>query len=140
MPLSYSISEFTKACGGELLQHKHDEPVEYLLTDSRKLTFSKSTAFFALETSRNDGHNFISELYQKGVRNFVVEKQIEQASFPEATFKVVENAIVELQRTAKEHRKSFNIPTIGITGSNGKTIVKEWLSEMLGFQQTLFFC
>ena len=106
-----------------------------LLTDSRFVSQPQQSIFFAIKGERHDGHIFIEELYQKGVREFVVEKKAAPADlvsrFPEGKFWMVENGIKALQNLAAAHRKKFNIPVIGITGSNGKTIVKEWLSTLL---------
>ncbi len=87
--------------------------------------------FFAIAGDRRDGHQFISELYKKGVRSFVVSQQVEISKFPEANFINVANTLEALQMLAASHRRKFSIPVIGITGSNGKTIVKEWLYQLL---------
>jgi alanine racemase len=112
-----------------------------LLTDSRFVSQPQQSIFFAIKGERHDGHNFIEELYEKGVREFVVEKKAARPDlnerFPEAQFWLVENGIRALQNLAAGHRKKFNIPVIGITGSNGKTIVKEWLSALLAKDYTI---
>lgn len=109
-----------------------------LLTDSRFVSQPEHSIFFAIKGERHDGHAFIKDLYEKGVREFVVEKkalnealkaQLENLS--EAKFFVVENAIRALQHLVAKHRQAFDIPVVGVTGSNGKTIVKEWLSVLL---------
>ncbi|WP_259016844.1 bifunctional UDP-N-acetylmuramoyl-tripeptide:D-alanyl-D-alanine ligase/alanine racemase [Emticicia fluvialis] len=106
-----------------------------LLTDSRFVSQPQQSIFFAIKGERHDGHAFIEELYRKGVREFVVEKKAAPADllvrFPDGKFWMVENGIKALQNLAAAHRKKFSIPVIGITGSNGKTIVKEWLSNLL---------
>ena len=86
---------------------------------------------FRLKGPRRDGHQFIDELYKRGVRNFIVSGEIKIADYPEANFILVSDTLEALQRLAAFHRKQFNIPVIGITGSNGKTIVKEWLYQLL---------
>lgn len=112
-----------------------------LLTDSRFVSQPQQSIFFAIKGERHDGHNFIEELYEKGVREFVVEKKAARPDlnerFPEAKFWLVENGIRALQNLAALHRKKFSIPIIGITGSNGKTIVKEWLSTLLAKDYTI---
>lgn len=112
-----------------------------LLTDSRFVSQPQQSIFFAIKGERHDGHNFIEELYEKGVREFVVEKKAAKPDlnelFPEAKFWLVENGIRALQSLAAMHRKKFDIPVIGITGSNGKTIVKEWLSSLLSKDYTV---
>ncbi len=105
--------------------------IKYLLTDSRQLSFPNQSLFFALRGQRSDGHRFIAELYDKGVRHFVVSQQLDIQGWPEANFFLVENTLLALQKLAQQHRTRFNLPVIGITGSNGKTIVKEWLFQLL---------
>ena len=115
----------------------HSQPVtlqpaniEHLLIDSRRLVFAATSLFFALETQRNDGALYIDELYTKGVRNFVVSRDL-SAQFVDANFLVVEDSLRALQHLTAWHRSRFTIPVIGITGSNGKTMVKEWLYQLL---------
>ncbi|GAA4828685.1 bifunctional UDP-N-acetylmuramoyl-tripeptide:D-alanyl-D-alanine ligase/alanine racemase [Algivirga pacifica] len=103
----------------------------YLLTDSRSLISAAETLFFALRGMQHHGHQFIEELYQKGVRSFVVEPQFDTKIFPEATFYATASPLTVLQELVAFHRKQFDIPVIGITGSNGKTIIKEWLYTLL---------
>lgn len=110
----------------------------YLLTDSRQLIFPQQTIFFAIKGVRHDGHQFIAELYQKGVRQFVVEQKsltdsllTTLESFVNAQIWAVESSLKALQDVAKQHRAQYDIPVVGITGSNGKTIVKEWLGQLL---------
>lgn len=109
---------------------------EYQITelaiDSRKVTAPERTLFFAIETEKNDGHLYIPSLYQLGVRNFVITKVMETYAMCEgANFLFVEDSVAALQRLAQRHRQQFHYPVIGITGSNGKTIVKEWLTSIL---------
>ncbi|MCR4921435.1 MAG: alanine racemase, partial [Bacteroidaceae bacterium] len=106
------------------------QQIDWLLTDSRSLCFPESTLFFALQTARDDGHRYIPELYRRGVRAFVVTA-VPEGDLSEATFLVVPNTLQALQRLAERHRDAFDIPVIGITGSNGKTTVKEWLYQLL---------
>ena len=105
--------------------------VEHLLTDSRRLTFPATSLFFALPGPRRDGHGFIPELYKQGVCNFVVREDFVPDEYPAAHFIVVKDVLRALQMLAAWRRKQFSIPVIGITGSNGKTIVKEWLNQLL---------
>ncbi|MBP6409817.1 MAG: bifunctional UDP-N-acetylmuramoyl-tripeptide:D-alanyl-D-alanine ligase/alanine racemase [Pseudarcicella sp.] len=111
---------------------------QYVLIDSRQLTFARQSIFFAIKGLHHDGHKFIQELYQKGVREFVVEeKSLDDKiiatlqSFQNVKIWKVESSILALQDLAKIHREKFSFPVIAITGSNGKTIVKEWLSTLL---------
>ena len=106
--------------------------VSYLLTDSRSLTFPEETLFFAIRTGSNDGHRYIASLYESGVRNFVVETldRVPQ-ELGDANFLVVPDTLSALHAIATYHRRRFRIPVIGITGSRGKTWVKEWLYQLL---------
>ncbi len=114
-----------------------DLPVEHLLIDSRKIIFPNSSIFFALQSNRRDGHAFIQDVYEKGVRNFVVQKGFDGAAYSRANFLMVEDVLKALQLLAAQHRSNFIIPVIGITGSNGKTIVKEWLYQLLNKQYNI---
>ena len=109
----------------------NDASIEYLLIDSRKIVFPQTSLFFAISGPRRDGHQFIKEVYERGVRNFVVKEGFDGKAFPEANFIKVTDVLTALQDLAAYHRKQFSIPVIGITGSNGKTIVKEWLYQLL---------
>lgn len=133
----YSFSQLASVIGGDVIGHPDDEGVvRFLLTDSRQLTAPGTTLFFAIRTEKSDGHKYIDELLVKGVRFFVVESLEArwQERFPEAAFINVNfmgGTIAALHRLAAFHRAHFNIPVVGITGSNGKTIVKEWLFQLL---------
>lgn len=130
--MSYSIQEITTVLGISS-SSLHPTRVAILLTDSRKLSAPAETLFFALTTENNDAHLYVSELYDAGVRNFVVSKMLpEWDSYSDANFLKVKNTLVALQKVAAYHRSRFDIPVIGITGSNGKTVVKEWLYQLLG--------
>ena len=110
----------------------HEATISILLTDSRQVFYPAETLFFALSTKNNNGHNYINELYDLGVRNFVVSELFpEWREYNETNFLVVPNTLNALQRIAAYHRSQFDIPVIGITGSNGKTVVKEWLYQIL---------
>jgi len=108
-----------------------DDIVEYLLLDSRKTGLAAESVFFALKGFRRNGHQFIPDLYKKGVRNFVISEDKFSGDYPDANFLLVQDTLHALQELAAFHRGRFNIPVIGITGSNGKTIVKEWLYQLL---------
>lgn len=109
------------------------DTVEHLLTDSRSLLEAATTLFFALHTPQGDGHQYLEELYQRGVRNFVVENITTATveAMPGANILVADNALEALQRLARAHRERFHIPVIAITGSRGKTTVKEALYQLL---------
>lgn len=105
--------------------------IDNLLIDSRRLVFPSGTLFFALQSERRNGEDFIEELYKAGVRSFVVSNAFNNGLYPEANFLPVADPLRALQQLAAHHRRQFDIPVIGITGSNGKTIVKEWLYQLL---------
>ena len=128
----YSIVKVTTLIGARRYGEA-DANIGWLLTDSRSLCFPEATLFFAIKTDRNDGHKYIDDLYRSGVRNFVIEKLPEEyaETYPDANFLMVPSTLKALQRLAERHRDEFDIPIIGITGSNGKTIVKEWLYQLL---------
>ncbi len=102
-----------------------------LATDSRKIHFPEDSIYFAIKGKNHDGHRYIKECYDKGVRCFVCEIEQNFQSTPLALFFYVNNTSVALQKIAAAHRAKFDIPVIGITGSNGKTIVKEWINQLL---------
>jgi len=110
-----------------------DLVVSELVTDSRQVSFAENAAFFAIRGANHDGHQFIDTLYHKGVKVFIVEKLPEEISlYPDGAFILTGNAIEALQLLAAAKRKAFKSTIIAITGSTGKTIVKEWLADVLG--------
>lgn len=129
--MSSSIEEISTVIGAQRIGNAAAS-IDWILTDSRSLCFPEETLFFALKTKRNDGHKYIPDLYSRGVRNFVVSDVPENlANYPGANFLQVAQPLKALQRLASKHREQFQVPVIGITGSNGKTVVKEWLYQLL---------
>ena len=130
--MTYSIEKVTTLIGARRYGET-DAAIGWLLTDSRSLCFPEQTLFFALRTSRNDGHRYIADLYRRGVRNFVVERLPDEGTdrIADANFLRVPSPLAALQRLAERHRDEFQIPVVGITGSNGKTWVKEWLYQLM---------
>ena len=135
--MKYSIEKVTTLIGARRIGEA-DAQIGWLLTDSRSLCFPEETLFFALRSARNDGHRYIDDLYRRGVRNFVVDAKGIQEHYDEGTngmkdanFLIVPSPLAALQRLAERHRDEFNLPIVGITGSNGKTMVKEWLYQLL---------
>ena len=153
--MSYTIDDICQQIGAKRIGNQ-EAIIDWLLTDSRSLNFPESTLFFALTTKRHKGVRYIPELYQRGVRNFVIttqdfdwiknnewkkEKTSESNSIDSphyndiilnnCNFLIVKSPLKALQRLAELHRNLYHIPVIGITGSNGKTIVKEWLHQLL---------
>jgi Alr-MurF fusion protein len=131
------FSQLEKITDSKILQLALDRKVTALVTDSRKPIVTEGSLFFALRGERHDGHRYISDLYALGIRQFVVEKEVDLKSFCEANFLIVQSALAALQAIAAAHRKKFDIPIIGITGSNGKTIIKEWLYQLLSPDQSI---
>ncbi|MDE6348571.1 MAG: bifunctional UDP-N-acetylmuramoyl-tripeptide:D-alanyl-D-alanine ligase/alanine racemase [Bacteroides sp.] len=148
--MSYSIESITESIGARRVGNA-PATIDWLLTDSRSLNFPEETLFFALPTKRNDGARYIPELYARGVRNFVLSeesfRQIEHSAPQHLSpitnhlsfinFLVVANPLKALQKLAERHRSQFQIPVIGITGSNGKTVVKEWLHQLVSPDRTI---
>lgn len=127
MQNSYSISQvkaIINATGNVVEEHT----ISILLTDSRRINNPAASLFFAL-SDRRDGHQFIADAYTAGVRNFVVKQQPDTI-VPDANFLVVPDVTAALQTLAASHRSEYDLEVIGITGSNGKTIVKEWLYQL----------
>ena len=131
----YKLSEISKIINSEFIGSA-DYDIEYILIDSRTIVTTQKTLFFAINGERHDAHKFINDLYQKGIKSFVVEKLPENyIELKDAIFLVVKNSILALQQLASYHRNRFDYPVIGITGSNGKTIVKEWLYYILQIEK-----
>ena len=126
-----SIENITKLLNANRIGNNETE-IDWMLTDSRSLCFAEESLFFALKSKRNDGHKYIPDLYKRGVRNFVVSDLPQDLNgYEDANFLQLPHPLKGLQRLAEKHRERFDVPVIGITGSNGKTIVKEWLYQLL---------
>lgn len=126
------FSTLESITNGKLLSLHQDQPVVTLLTDSRKATASEGGLFFAIKGGHHDGHTYISDLFEKGVRQFVVEEQNDfLKSHSELNVLLVPSSLDAIQAVAAHQRTTVDVPVIGITGSNGKTIVKEWLYQLL---------
>lgn len=121
---------------GELImQNNDDQEIRDILVDSRRLISPDNCIFFALVGRHNNGHDYIPELYRKGIRSFVVSaSSYKLDEYKDAIFIRVKNTLAALQALSAAHRRKFDIPVIGITGSNGKTIIKEWLFQLLNKQ------
>lgn len=123
--------------GGEV-RHESDALISRLVFDTRLLVEPEGTLFFALKSDHKDGHSYIVNAYDKGVRHFVVNRSfIIPREFDDACFISVDDTLRALQILAKRHRQKYSIPVLAITGSNGKTIVKEWLSQALSFKEKI---
>lgn len=128
--MSYTIEHIATWLNSKRIIHEPSK-INHLLTDSRRLLNPTNTLFFALTSSHNDGHHYIADLIKAGVTNFVIHTSFDTSPFPNVNFLIVEDVLSALQQIAANHRAQFTYPVIGITGSNGKTIVKEWLNQLL---------
>lgn len=128
----YKISEIASIIRSDAVLLAPDSLIQFLVTDSRRLTDPESSLFFALQ-GKHDGHDYIPALYRSGVRNFIISAQavVNDADYPGGNFIRVRSTLSSFQQLVKKHRERFSYPVIGITGSNGKTIVKEWLYQLL---------
>ncbi|MBN1651747.1 MAG: bifunctional UDP-N-acetylmuramoyl-tripeptide:D-alanyl-D-alanine ligase/alanine racemase [Bacteroidales bacterium] len=129
----YTLSVIASVVNGRLVSNDETDPeISDILIDSRKLISPGGTLFIALKTNKNDGHKYMLSLYQKGLRYFMVSTlPVDIKQYSDAHFLVVDDTLAALQHLVSDKRKKFSIPVIGITGSNGKTIIKEWLHQML---------
>ena len=137
--MSYAIEEIAKIVEANRIGDS-SATISWLLTDSRTLSFPENTLFFALVTSRGDGSKYILDLFNRGVRNFVIAKHVcqnklaflgQESFYSDANFLEVDDPLKAMQHLAAHHRSQFNYNVVGITGSNGKTVVKEWLNQLL---------
>ncbi len=134
--MKYSLTDIAKITKGELIGSSNPF-IEHLLIDSRKIVNPSDSLFFAIITAQGDGHRFIADAFKKGVNSFIVSKKIVTSDFKGANFVKVKNVLSALQRIAAHHRNKFDIDVIGVTGSNGKTIVKEWLYQLLHLDKNI---
>ncbi len=132
----FTISDITGIVEGELIRKSNGNPeVIDILVDSRRLISPENCIFVALTGRNKDGHNYIPELYNKGIRSFIISAvDIKLSEYTGANFIKVKDTLSALQALSAAHRKKFDMPVIGITGSNGKTIIKEWLFQLLNKQ------
>ena len=132
----YKVSEIAKVLGKSIL--RHDDVIRNILFDSRKILSPSDSIFFAIPGDRHNGHQFIRDLYERGVRTFVISEKDEfSKKYVDGNFIMVDDSLRALQLLAIFHRKKFNIPVIAVTGSNGKTIVKEWLYHSLAMDRNI---
>lgn len=126
----YTIARIAEILNSDVKLIDSEVVIQYLVIDSRSILVPENSIFFALAAHR-DGHEFIKDAYAKEIRNFVITDEKYITQYPDCNFLKVDDALAALQQLAIEHRGQFNLKTIGITGSNGKTIVKEWLYQLL---------
>ncbi len=128
----YSVQQIAEVIGAELIVNDSShQNILFLITDSRRVTNVEQSLFFAIKGERRDGHNFIQELFEVGVRNFVISDKSSILLDKNCNYLVVKDTLIAMQVLAAWHRMQFQIPVIGVTGSNGKTIIKEWLFQLL---------
>lgn len=129
---SYSLQQLAEVLGVDCrIGNEGASAISFLITDSRKVVDPEHSLFFAIKGERHDGHKYIADLYAQGVRNFVISDESVAEQVPQANFILVMSPLLAMQQLAAWHRSKFSIPVIGVTGSNGKTIVKEWLYQLL---------
>ncbi|MEO7992126.1 MAG: bifunctional UDP-N-acetylmuramoyl-tripeptide:D-alanyl-D-alanine ligase/alanine racemase [Chryseolinea sp.] len=132
------FKQLEEITNGKTIAITENSLIKALSIDSRKVSADDGTLFFAIKGDRHDGHLYIQELYKKGIRFFVVEHAVEKmAELKGASILQVNSAVEALQKVVAFHRAQFSIPVIGITGSNGKTIVKEWLYQLLSVDKVI---
>lgn len=129
MKLNLSISEISQLLGNNISNGDSNRSINFICTDTRHTIDASNTLFIPLIGEHFNGHAFVRTAYEKGIRTFVVSEDV---NLPHDCIIIrVENTTHAFQKIAAHHRKQFNIPVIGITGSNGKTIVKEWINQLL---------
>lgn len=128
---SHALSALAEAVGAHWLARHGDPSIAHLCIDSRKPFLGSESLFIALKGDRHDGHRYLNQLHARGMRAFVVSETVDPAMLPESSILQVPDTRDALQRMAAWHRGHYSIPVVGITGSNGKTVVKEWLFHML---------
>ena len=126
--MNYSVNEIAKLVEVDYTSPS-DQIISHVSVDSRSVQNTSNSVFFALVTNKRNGHEFIQDLIDRGVNTFVISEDIKVVGDNLSIIRV-SNTLEALQRLAANHRKKFNIPVIGITGSYGKTIVKEWLNQL----------
>ncbi len=134
--MNYSLSQIATICSGKLLGN--DSIVNEVYTDSRNMPISDTPLFIAISGCNHDGHSYIDELYSKGMRAFMVENDVDTSIYRDAGFIFVDDTISALQSLASSYREEFKGEVIAITGSNGKTIVKEWTTTLLSKRVKVF--
>ncbi len=133
-----SAEQIRKWSNGTWLNKANENAVvESIIIDSRNIDKPEGSLFIALKTSLRDGHAYIPDCWQKGVRNFLVSGDVDVSKYPDANFIKTTDTLKSLQQLAAHHRSRFNLPVIGITGSNGKTMIKEWMYQLLSSQYNI---
>ncbi len=133
MKLGLTYQQFCTYCQGKSIVNSEKKPpiIDRICYDSRKIVETKNAAFFALNGTFRNGHQFIDSAYDQGIRIFVISQKVDTKFYPDAYFIQVKDTLKALQKIATEHRKKFSYPIIAITGSTGKTTVKEWIFHLI---------
>ena len=134
--MRYKLSDIAAICGGRLVGT--DGQVRSVFTDSRSLAVGSGALFVAIAGANHDGHRYIAALYRRGVRAFIVEREVDFELYGDAGFVVVNSSLDALQALAAEYRSQFRGTVVAVTGSNGKTIVKEWIAQLAPASAKLF--
>lgn len=131
MKISSSFfNDITAQTGGSIYTYSHNAVIQYLVYDTRSLFVSNGSMFIALKSAKRNGHDFISDAYNKGIRNFLVDEDFKIPGDDINVIKV-DNVLLALQRWAATHRSKIKYPVVAITGSNGKTTLKEWMNTIM---------
>ncbi len=132
--MQYKLSQIADICGGQLIGV--DRTVKCVITDSRSFVSGGEGLFVAMSGVNHDSHIYISEMMRRGVVSFMVEREVE--FLEQGSYIVVENSITALQCLAAHHRRGFKGKVVAITGSNGKTIIKEWIAQSVSSKVSIF--
>ncbi len=127
----YTFEEIAEIVHGEIILNGNKQPINRVLLDSRKLSQAGDSLFIAIKGPRHNSHQYLEQVYAAGIRAFLVEENIDTKMLLGANVLKVKNSTQALQQLAANHRLKYKCPVVGITGSNGKTIVKEWLNTLL---------
>ncbi len=131
MKLDFLNTEICKITKGYFLTQKSEDLIVSISYDTRKIIQTQHVLFCALKGEFRNGIQYVREAYEKGIRNFLISESIDFTEFSDANFILVEDSLYALQEIAKTHRLKFSYPIVGITGSVGKTMVKEWCYHFL---------
>lgn len=131
------VSIISSICKAQWVGSPTDTTIQSIVTDTRKIEQDAAALFVAIKTTRSDGHNYVGAAYNKGIRYFLISGETDFLRYPDAVFLNVLDTVTALQQIAVFIRQQYKIPVLGITGSNGKTIVKEWLFQLLHKKYTI---
>jgi len=128
--LNYNVDQIAQITNGQITGIKPELVIQNICFDTRTIRSPKNSLFLALKTENDNGHKYISEAINQGIQLIICEIENKEANTTSCQI-IVKNSLVALQKLAAYHRAQFDLPVIGITGSYGKTIVKEWLHSLL---------